>query len=274
MINPKIKSVLLISFISITLLAIGYWIGSITGLITALFIAFLLNFVSYFYADKIVLAMYPVEECEDPEILRMVKKLSMKAKMPMPKVYIANVNYPNAFATGRNPENGVVVITRPLIELLNDKELEAVIAHELGHIKHRDILVSTIASAIATAITFFLEMALWFLHDEEGPGIWEILGVYLISLIILPIIQLAISRQREYMADEFSAKITHNPHALINALKKIENFFNNNYVYISPSTSALMIFNPKELLSTHPSLESRIKHLLKIEKQLKSKVNY
>jgi heat shock protein HtpX len=273
--NPQIRTIILITILMILFLAIGYLLGGKIGLVIALALGFLVNFISYYYAKEIVLNSYPVEPIEDKEIIEMVKQLTLKAKMPLPELYYALVDYPNAFATGRNPENSAVVITKPLVDILNKKELKAVIAHELGHIYNRDVLIQTIVAAIGTALTFFIEMAFWFRNDEEEVSWWQILLIYLAAMIIIPLIQFAISRQREYLADEFSAKLTCNPDALASALKKIEDWYlsiqeeKDTSLLIKPSHQHLMIFSPSELFSTHPPTEKRIERLMKLKKELR-----
>jgi len=268
--NPQIRTIILFSLLGLLFLGIGYLIGGKIGLIFGLLIALILNLVSYYNSKDIVLASYPLERVKDSEIIEIFQRLTKKVRMPMPEIYYALVNYPNAFATGRNPENSAVVITKPLVDLLNKKELEAVIAHELGHIYNRDVLIQTIVATIGSALTFFIEFALWFSNDEDINW-WQIFLIYLAVIILVPIIQLAISREREYLADEFSAKVTKDPDSLISALIKIEDFYKNDYNYsfvIKPSHQHLMIFPPSELFSTHPPLEKRIRRLKEIKKTL------
>ncbi|HIQ51126.1 MAG TPA: protease HtpX [Nautiliaceae bacterium] len=270
MINPQTKTLLIFSFLGLLFLGIGYIIAGFYGLIIGLIIALILNLISYYNSKDIVLSSYPLEKIKDKEIIEIFERITKKAKMPMPEIYYALVNYPNAFATGRDPNNSAVVLTKPLVNLLDKKELEAVIAHELGHIYNRDVLIQTVAAVLGSALTFFVEFALWFGNDEDTSW-WQILLIYLAVIILVPIIQLAISREREYLADEFSAKITKDPDSLISALIKIEEFYKqeSKHLFIKPSHQHLMIFSPSELFSTHPPIEKRIKRL----KELKKKIN-
>jgi len=276
----RIKTYFLLGILTVILVWIGGFFGK-SGLITALIFASILNFVSYFFSDKIVLAMYrarEIKEEEDPYLHSIVSQLSQIAKIPKPKIYIINSNTPNAFATGRNPNNAAIALTTGIIELLDENELKGVIGHELTHIKNRDILIATIAAIIAGAITFLARMLQYIAFfggidsDERREG--NILGVLAILLfaILAPIaaliIQLAISRSREYLADEGGAKISGNPLYLANALKKLA-YGVKRYpmVNANPSTSSLFIVNPLSgktiltLFSTHPPIEDRIKRL-------------
>jgi heat shock protein HtpX len=258
--NPQIKTIILFTLVGLIFLGVGFVVGGKIGLILALVISLIINLISYYNAKDIVLSSYPIEKIEDEEILEIFRKLTKKAGIPMPETYYALVDYPNAFATGRSPEDSAVVITKPLVELLNKEELEGVIGHELGHIYNRDVLIQTVVATLGSALTFFVEFAFLFHNDEEETSWWQILLVYLAALILVPLIQLAISREREYLADEFSARLTKNPDALASALLKIENYYKeeNPNVFIKPSHQHLMIFSPSELFSTHPPTEKRI----------------
>ena len=268
--NPTLRTIILVFFITLIFLFIGYLVGNVYGLLFALILALIVNFISYFYSKEMVLSFYPTEPIEDEEIVSMVKELIQKAKMPMPELYYANVNYPNAFATGRNPENSAVVITRPLVDILDKEELKAVIGHELGHIYNRDVLIQTLVASLGTALTFFINFIYLFKTNEEEVSWLDILAIYLTALIVFPLIQLAISREREYAADEFSARITCNPDALASALQKIEEYYYTSEVQpvINPSHQHLMIFSPSELFSSHPPTEKRIERLMELKKEL------
>ncbi len=260
-------------------------------MVIALFMAAIMNFGSWYFSDKIVLSMYGVRllsEEEAPQLHAIVERLAKNAGIPKPKVGIAPMDIPNAFATGRNPENGVVVVTRKILELLNEDELEGVLAHEIAHIKNRDTLIQAVAATIAGAITTLANMAQWFFlfggsrDDEEGNGLAETIGLILM-VILAPIaaalIQMAISRAREYKADETGGIISGKPEALASALKKLEE-----YAFrippevakseVNPTTSHLFIVNPLKgdaiaaLFSTHPPTEARVRKLLELAKKL------
>jgi heat shock protein HtpX len=234
-----------------------------------------MNFFAYFFSHKIVLAMYgakEVTEAEAPELYKIVRRLAQRAGLPMPKVYIIQSEQPNAFATGRSPKHGVVAVTTGIMRILSREELEGVIGHELAHIKHRDILISTIAATIAGAISYLAQMAMWASifgrSDDEDSGhpIVSLL-MMIIAPIIAMIIQLAISRAREYSADEGGAKIAGNPLYLANALRKLHYASQAIPMEANPGTAHLFIVNPLsgrsliKLLSTHPPIEERIERL-------------
>ena len=253
----------------------------------ALIFAFFMNFIAYFFSDKIVLAAsgaQPIEPHEDPELHAIVEEVARKAGIPKPKVYIIPVETPNAFATGRNPKNGVVAVTAGIRKLLTREELKGVIAHEISHIKNRDILISTIAAVLVGAITYLAHMAQWslmfggFSHDEdEGFNPFALIGI-IITIIVVPIaatlIQLAISRSREFLADETGAKLIRNPIALAKALEKLENWNRAYPLNVNPAHAQMYIVNPLsgrtlfKLLSTHPPIEERIERLMNLAKKL------
>jgi len=231
-----LKTALLLGILSGLLLAGGEMLGGRNGLYTALIIAAAMNFFGYFFSDKMALAMYsaqPVTPTENSDVygrvFPLVQSLIQRMDIPMPKLWLIPDESPNAFATGRNPEHASVAFTAGILRLMNDSELEGVVAHELGHVKNRDILTSSVAATIAAAITFLARMAFWFggRRDDDREGS-PIAG--LVMLIVAPIaamlIQMAISRTREYAADETSAKVTHNPDELISALGKLESWPN------------------------------------------------
>jgi heat shock protein HtpX len=271
------KTMMLMMMLTLLLVYGGAALGGRQGMTFALLFAFLLNFVSYFFSDKIVLKMYrarEVSEAEAPVLYRIVRRLTQKAGMPMPKVYIIPDMSPNAFATGRNPQHAAVAATQGIMQILTEDELAGVMSHELAHVLHRDILISTVAATIAGAISYLAQMAQWAMifgggrrSDDDGNPI-----AALVMMIVAPIaamlIQLAISRSREYSADEGGAKLLGNPIALADALKKLTRGAQVMPMQkTSPATSHLFIVNPlrgggiMKLFSTHPPLEERIARL-------------
>lgn len=273
-----LKTMVLMVALTLMLVAIGGVIGGKSGMTFALIMAFGMNFLTYWFSDKIVLKMYgahQVTETEAPELYGMVRRLSHKAELPMPKVYTINEDQPNAFATGRNPEHGAVAVTSGIMRILSREELEGVLAHELAHIKHRDILVSTVAAAIAGAISYLAQMAQWAMifgggrssdDDERGSPIAAIV-MMIVGPIAAMLVQMAISRSREYGADEGGAKIAGNPLYLANALKKLHMATQRIPMDANPATSHMFIVNPLsgggiiKLFSTHPPMEERIARL-------------
>jgi heat shock protein HtpX len=273
-----LKTAVLLGLLSAILLIGGQAIAGRNGLYIGLAFAVVMNFASYFFSDKIALSMYaaqPVSPTENPEIYKrvapIVQGLCHRMGLPMPKLYVIPEQSPNAFATGRNPNHASVAFTAGILQLMNDNELEGVIAHELGHVLHRDILISSVAATIAAAITMIARMAFWFGgtrsdDDREGGGIAAIL-----MLILAPIaaffIQLAISRSREYDADAASAKYVGSPYPLINGLKELDGWSKQIPMEATPSTAHLFIIKPVvggglgSLFSTHPSTEERIRRL-------------
>jgi heat shock protein HtpX len=243
----------------------------------ALIFSFGMNFVSYWFSDKIVLRMYgaqQVDETQAPELYSMVRRLSERAGLPMPKVYIMDQDQPNAFATGRNPEHGAVAVTDGIMRILSKEELEGVLAHELAHIKNRDILVGTVAASIAGAISYLAQMAQWSMlfggrSDDEGEGSSPVAA--LVMMIVGPIaammVQMAISRSREYGADAGGAEISGNPLFLAGALRKLQMASERIPMDANPATSHMFIVNPLsgggilKLFSTHPPMEERIARL-------------
>lgn len=272
-----VKTLVLMVFLTVFFIFVGSAIGGKQGATIALILAIGMNFFAYFFSDKIVLAMYgakQVTEAEAPELYSIVRKLSQKAGLPMPKVYIIDSDQPNAFATGRSPKHGVVAVTTGIMRILSREELEGVIGHELAHIKHRDILISTIAATLAGAISYLAQMAQWAMifggrHDDEEGGGHPIVAIVMMILapIIAMIIQLAISRAREYAADEGGAKIAGNPLYLANALRKLHYAAQAIPMDANPGTAHMFIVNPlsgrslMKLFSTHPPIEERIARL-------------
>lgn len=270
-----LKTMVLMVFLTVFFIFVGSLIGGKQGATIALILALGMNFFAYFFSHKIVLAMYgakEVTEAEAPELYSMVRRLAQRAGLPMPKVYIIESDQPNAFATGRSPKHGVVAVTTGIMRILSREELEGVIGHELAHIKHRDILISTVAATIAGAISYLAQMAMWAnifgrSNDEEGGHPIVSLLMIIIAPIIAMIIQLAISRAREYAADEGGAKIAGNPLYLANALRKLHYASQAIPMEANPGTAHLFIVNPlsgrnlMKLLSTHPPIEERIERL-------------
>ena len=273
-----VKTALLLGLLSGLLLFGGVMIGGRTGLEIALVIAVVMNFASYFFSDKIALATYsaqPVTPEDNPEVYRrvypLVQSLVQRMSLPMPQLWLIADPSPNAFATGRNPAHASVAFTSGILQLMNDRELEGVIAHELGHVLHRDILTSSIAATLAAAITHLAYMAMWFgggrRDDEEGSP-WAGLLMVLLAPVAAGLIQMAISRSREYDADAASAKYTGSPDGLINGLRKLEQGVARVPMPdASPATAHMFILNPfrnggiTRLFSTHPSTEDRIARL-------------
>lgn len=280
----RVKTFLLLTVLTAFLLFMGNIFGGKTGLTIALIMAGLMNFIAYFFSDKIVLAMYGAKEVspeEAPGIHRIVEELSASAGIPKPRVYIVPSPAPNAFATGRNPSHGAVALTEGILRLLNESEIRGVIAHEISHIKNRDTLVQVIAATIAGAImylAYMLRFSVFFFggrgDDREGGGLGSLIFLIAISIlapIAAMIIQLAISRSREYLADETGAKISGDPLALASALKKISGYAQRIPMEANPATSHLFIVNPLSsgsailsLFSTHPPVEKRIERLYKM----------
>jgi heat shock protein HtpX len=271
----------LLVLLSVLLVVAGGAIGGQSGLKIALGIAVVMNGISYFFSDKIALASsgaQPVSHEQVPRLYEVMERLAAKARLPMPKLYVIPEPAPNAFATGRNPQHASVAVTQGLLELLNDEELEGVIAHELSHVRNYDILVSSIAATIAGAITYLASMGRWAMifggygrdrdDDRGGGGLAALLMIFLAPFAAL-ILQLFLSRTREYSADETGARMVGQPYGLISALQKL-GAYNQRIptTSLSPSTSALCIVKPlfgggglSSLFSTHPPLEKRIQAL-------------
>ena len=275
----RFKTFLLMLVLTVLFVLVGSAIGGRNGAITAFVFAALMNFVTYWFSDKIVLRMYgaqQVTQSEAPELYQTVADLTSKASMPMPKVYIMENETPNAFATGRNPEHAAVAVTTGILRMLSREELTGVIGHELSHIRHRDILIQTIAATIAGAISMLSTMARWGAifgggrsDEEEGGGGGNILFVLIFSMVAAfaaMLIQMAISRSREYMADEGGAHLSH-PSYLARALGKLDMAAHKIPMQANPSTAHMFIINPLtgkgvlSLFSTHPPIEERIARL-------------
>jgi heat shock protein HtpX len=275
-----VKTVLLLGALSAILLVGGQAIAGERGLYWGLGLAVLMNFGSYFFSDKIALASYgaqPVTETDNPEIYRriapIVRSLTQRMGLPMPKLYVIDEDSPNAFATGRNPNHASVAYTAGILRLMEDRELEGVTAHELGHVLHRDILISSVAATIAAAITMLARMAFWFglggrdERDRGGGGAIGSIFMLILAPIAAMLIQMAVSRTREYSADEASAKYTGTPFELISALQKLETYSKRIPMDASPATAHMFIIKPftgdmfMKLFSTHPSTADRIARL-------------
>jgi heat shock protein HtpX len=271
-----LKTMVLLVALTLILVWAGAAMGGRQGMIIAFILALGMNFFAYWFSDKIVLKMYgarEVTESEAPELYSIVRRLAHKAEIPMPKVYIINGEQPNAFATGRNPAHAAVAVTAGIMRILTQDELAGVIGHELAHVKHRDILISTVAATIAGAISFLAQMAQWAMifggrgDDDEGGSPVAAIVMMIVGPIAAMIIQLAISRSREYAADEGGARIAGNPHYLANALRKLSLASQKIPMDASPSTSHIFIVNPLsgggilKLFSTHPPIEERISRL-------------
>jgi heat shock protein HtpX len=260
------------------LLALGEVLGGAQGLVMAFGFAVIMNFVSYWFSDKIVLKMYgaqPIGEAEAPVVHRIVRNLATRAGIPMPKLYLIPSEAPNAFATGRNPQHAAVAVTHGIMRIMDETELEGVLAHELSHVLNRDILISTIAATVAGAISMLANIAQWGLmfggsrHDDEGRGTNPI--ALLLTVILAPLaamlIQMAVSRSREYQADASGAQLTRNPNGLASALTKLGQATKMIPMDANPATAHLFIVNPlsgralSSLFATHPPLEERIARL-------------
>ncbi len=272
------KTAFLLTALTLVLLFLGQHFGGQNGMVAALVIAAVMNFVSYFYSDKIALAMYraqPVTREELPRVYETVERITGRVGLPMPKIYVIPSDSPNAFATGRNPAHASVAVTQGILELLNDDELQGVLAHELGHVRNRDILISSIAATLAGAITFLARMGYWASmfggfggrddRDREGGGLGALL-MLILAPIAATLIQLAVSRSREYQADATGAHFTGNPYALASALQKLDIYSRRAPLPATPSTAHLFIIQPLlggfgNLFSTHPPVAKRIERL-------------
>jgi heat shock protein HtpX len=272
-----VKTTFLMALMTVLLVLAGGAIGGRSGMTFALVMAGVMNFVSYWFSDKIVLAMYgakEVTEADYPEFYGLVRQLAVQAGMPMPRVYIIQSETPNAFATGRNPEHAAVAATTGIMRILTRDELIGVMAHELSHVQHRDILISSIAATIAGAITYLAHMAQWAAifgggrdRDEEGGGVFGLIVMAIVAPIAAVLIQMAISRSREYEADRGGATLAGNPLCLAGALRKLEMANQQIPMQANAATAHMFIVNPltggglMSLFSTHPPMEERVRRL-------------
>jgi len=273
------KTAFLLTLLTLLLMFIGRAFGGQNGMFLALGLAAVMNFISYFYSDKIALAMYraqPVTREQLPRAYEAVERLTQKIGIPMPKIYVIPNESPNAFATVRNPQHASVAVTEGILKLLNDEELEGVLAHELGHVSNRDILISSVAATVAGAITMLASMGRWAMifggwsggdrDDRRGGGIGALL-MLILAPIAASLIQLAVSRSREYQADATGAHFTGNPYALASALSKLDAYSRRIPMQATPSTAHLFIIQPLlgmsmgNLFSTHPPIAKRIERL-------------
>jgi heat shock protein HtpX len=274
------KTTVLLTGLTLILVLAGEYLGGNSGALIAFAIAATMNFFSYFYSDKLALAMYhaqPATREQLPRVYAAVERLTSKANIPMPKIYVLPTESPNAFATGRNPQHASVAVTQGILDLLNDDELEGVLAHELSHVRNRDILTSSIAATLAGAITILARMAFWSSamaglggdrRDREGGGLGAIFMLLLAPLAAM-LIQLWVSRTREYEADASGARMTGNPYALATALEKISGVSKQIPLQASPNSAHMFIIAPllsgatfANLFSTHPPVKERVQRLI------------
>src|SRR6059036_4198076 len=272
------KTAILLAVLTAMLILIGGAIGGRQGMMMAFVFAIAMNFFSYWFSDKIVLSMYgaqPIDEAQAPRLYAILRRLTTRAQIPMPRVYLIPTDTPNAFATGRNPEHAAVAVTEGIMRILDEDELEGVLAHELSHVKNRDVLVSTIAATLAGAITYLAHMAQWAAmfsgrssdDEERGGNPLALILMAVLAPLAAMIVQLAVSRAREFQADATGAQEIGRPRGLASALQKLERANEAAPMAANPSTAHLFIVNPlgggamMRLFSTHPPLEERIARL-------------
>ncbi|MBZ5544375.1 MAG: zinc metalloprotease HtpX [Acidobacteriia bacterium] len=276
----NLKTTVLLAGLTGLLLGIGQLWGGERGLMFALILAAVMNLGSYFFSDKLAIAMSgakPIAREENPRLYQIVERLAAKANIPVPKIYFIPTDSPNAFATGRNPNHASVAVTRGILEICDDEEIEGVLAHELGHVKNRDILISAVVATIAGAITLIGRMVFWAemfggfggRSDDRRGGAFSALAMMIVAPLAAALIQLAISRSREYQADATGAEITGNPQGLARALDKIDKYAKRIPMRASPSMAHLFIYQPlttgeifSSLFSTHPPIRKRIERLI------------
>ncbi|MCY0386871.1 zinc metalloprotease HtpX [Robbsia sp. Bb-Pol-6] len=272
-----VKTAMLMAGITALFIVVGGVIGGQRGMLIALLIALAMNFFSYWFSDQMVLRMYDAQEVDEhgaPQFYRMIRELSSRAGLPMPRVYLINEDAPNAFATGRNPEHAAVAATTGILRVLSEREMRGVMAHELAHVRHRDILLSTISATMAGAISALANFAMFFgSRDEQGRPSNPVasIAVAILAPIAASLIQMAISRAREFEADRGGAEISGDPTALASALEKIHHYASGRpfaTAEANPSTAQMMILNPlsggqvARLFSTHPATEERVARLM------------
>jgi heat shock protein HtpX len=276
--GATIRTTILLASLTGLLVVIGALIGGPSTAAIFLGIGLLINLATYFWSDKLALASSrakPIEESENPRLFQIVRELTTRAGLPMPRLYMIPSDQPNAFATGRNPKHSAVAVTQGITKLLSEDELRGVIAHELTHIRNRDILIQSVAAAIGSAITYVAYMLLWFGDDDNSPlGLVASLGLVILAPISATIIQLAISRQREYAADAGGAEICGNPESLASALLRLEQGAQAMPMQVNQATEPLYIVRPFKgkgiagLFSTHPPIEERVKRLRQMRPSL------
>ena len=282
----RLKTWVLIAALGGLFVLIGQWLGGTSGAVTALGFALVFNFSVYWFSDRIAIATTrskPVSEQEYPQLYRIVRKLTQLHQMPMPRIFVSEMMQPNAFATGRNPAHASVAVTQGILQILDERELRGVLAHELSHVQNRDILISSIAAAIGMSITFLARFALFFGggDDNRGGNGLSIIFAWILAPLAAAIIQMAVSRSREYQADESGAYLSHDPAALASALRKLEETSRRvpAPASLSPAEAHLFIMNPLagrrgsgfgNLFSTHPPTEQRIERLDAIARELGS----
>lgn len=284
----RVKSVMLLTLLSLILMAIGGVVGGQNGAMAMFLISLAINSYTYWNSDKMALRAYnaqPLSESQVPELYELVRELCRKAELPMPRLYVIPTDVPNAFATGRNPEHAAVAVTEGILSMLNRDEIAGVISHELSHVKHRDTLIMTLSASIATAISYIANIAQWAAifgtaRDEDGNRSNPI--ALIVTIVVAPLaaslIQFALSRSREYMADASGARISGKPLALASALLKLDDYAHHRVIPdAKPATSGLFIINPlagvggmANLFSTHPSTEERVKKLREIAAEMHS----
>jgi heat shock protein HtpX len=265
-----LKTAFVLTMLTLLAIVVGNYLGGEQGMVYAFVIAAVMNFFSYFFSDKIALAMNgarPVTPDQLPRVYRVVEQLTQRTGLPMPRIYLIPTDSPNAFATGRNPRHAAVAVTQGILSLLDDEELEGVLAHELGHVRNRDILISSVVATLAGAITMLARFEFWFGGRDDRDR-----GGGILTLILAPIaamlVQLAVSRAREYQADATGAEITHNPYALARALQKIDAYSKRVPMFAPAATAHLFIIQPftgaslMNLFSTHPPIPKRIERLI------------
>jgi len=273
-----LRTTILLATLSGLFVAIGFLIGGSSTALLFLFFAALMNMGSYFFSDKLALAMSgakPISESDAPRLYQIIRELCTRADLPMPRVYMIPVDQPNAFATGRNPKHSAVAVTRGIMQLLSEDELRGVLGHELAHVKHRDILITSVAATIGAAITYLGYMLLWFGDDNESPlGIVGALAMVLLAPLAATIIQLSISRQREFAADAGGAELTGNPESLASALLRLEEGAKAMPMQVNQAAEPLYIVKPfsgkgfANLFSTHPPIDERVRRLRQMRPSL------